>query len=163
MMMIALMNVVWSATRDARELKKAEAARASVTLLADRLRSDFQNARGITIGNGGVVLHGYLSEDPATSDLTYLPATVQYQLTGSGKNRLLVRSLNGPQGSKIEPIWIGVGSLQIESLSDVDPEDRLLVDPAAGGLPPMPPSLRVTLTGRDGHLLWREVLHRHEI
>ena len=163
MMMIALMNVVWSATRDARMLQQADAARASISLLADRLRTDFQNARGITIGNNGVILRGYLSEDPKTSDATLLPATVQYQIVNLRAHQLLLRTISGPGGSKNEPVWLGIGSMQIEPLSEVDAEDMLQPDPAAGGLAPMPTSLRVTLTNHDGHLLWREVLHHHEI
>ena len=163
MMMIALMNVVWSATRDARMLKKTDAARASTTLLADRLRTDFQNARGITVGGNDVILQGYLSEDPKTSDPTLLPATVQYQIVSVREHRVLLRTVNGPGGSKSEPVWIGMGALQIEPLAEVDAEDMLQPDPAAGGLAPMPTSLRVTLTSHDGYLLWREVLHHHEI
>ncbi len=163
MMMVALMNVVWSATRDARQLQDAELARSSVTLLADRLRADFQNARGITTQGGVITLHGYLSEHPNTLDPTHLPATVQYLSAQGGTRRLLIRRAVSPSGSKSEPVWIGFGSLRIEPLSEPDPDDKLAPDPAAGGLPAMPASLRVTLSGSDGQILWREVLHHHEV
>ena len=45
--------------------------------------------------------------------------------------------------------------------SYADAEDALLEDPMAGGLPPVPGSFRVTMTGDQGHVLWREVIHHH--
>ena len=163
MMMIALMNVVWSATRDARQLRAADLTRSSTTLLTDRLRADFKNARGITTAGGLITLQGYLSENAKTSVAEFLPATVQYASAQAGKHRLLIRRIIGPSGSKTEPVWIGFGALQVEPLADVDPQDVEEPDPAAGGLPPLPASLRVTLTSQNGEILWREVLHHHEL
>ena len=62
MMMVALMNVVWSALRDTRQLKREDLSRSSAVLLAERLRTDFQNARGLSIQGGVVTLRGYLAE-----------------------------------------------------------------------------------------------------
>tara|TARA_R110002049_G_scaffold4601_5_gene32724 strand:+ start:1012747 stop:1013334 length:588 start_codon:yes stop_codon:yes gene_type:complete len=160
MMMVALINVVWSALREMNQLQRAESNRFPVTILADQLRQDFINARGILVDVGGVTLHGYLSRNAETDQPALLAGRVRYQL-GRGKQAgVLIRSETSSSGSQSEPIWRGVGGIQFESLEDFEPGD-LLRGAETGGLPPAPARFRVTMTGSDGKVLWREVIHHH--
>ena len=163
MMMIALVNVIWSAARDTRQLRDEQLTRASVTLLIDRLRADLHNARGISFDAGGITLHGFIGEDPTTLGSTLLLATVRYESVRIGEHQALLRRHSEGGRSTREPIWIGCRGLKIEPLAEMDPEDADLPDPAAGDLPPIPSSFRVTLLGHKGHILWREVVHHHAI
>ena len=52
MMMVALINVVWSALREMNQMQRAEANRFPVTILADQMRHDFINARGVPCRSG---------------------------------------------------------------------------------------------------------------
>ena len=163
MMMVALMNVVWSAARDTRQLTREGLLKSSVSQLAERLRADFQNARGVSLQGGVVTLRGYLAENTQTLETTFQPGAIQYSAASVGAYRALVRTMIGPTGAMREVIWVGFGDIQLEALIEAEEEDELAPDPAAGGLPEIPASLRVTLTGQDGRIIWREVLHHHEI
>ena len=156
MLMVALMNIVWSTARDTQKLKQDEVTRASVTLLVDRLRVDFQNARGMQFDATGVTLHGFLARDLETLQLTMLPARVRYEVVSMADRRVLVRE----SASLREPVWFGFGAILITPLVQVDGEDTLTL-PETGGLAPVPASFRVTLTGQNGQVLWREVIDHH--
>ncbi len=163
MMMAALMSVVWTSVRESKQLQKDEVTRWPVTQLADLMRRDFVNARGMAIQPGGVTLHGFLEEAGDTP--TYRIGRVQYGAGGrpgdNPKRNLLVRTHTQNGNVSREAVWVGFGALQVEPLEEGDSENALLVQPTAGGLPACPGSFRVTLFSDTGQVLWREVIHHH--
>jgi type II secretory pathway pseudopilin PulG len=161
MLTVTLMSVVWSVVRESAQLAKSQIWRAPVTQLVAQMRRDFQNARGMAVTPAGVRLHGFLDQDRRSGDPTLLAGSVHYQTALVADRRVLVRRAAGVTGSQDAPVWIGIGGLQIEPLEFTEAEDALLGDPMAGGLPPVPGSFRVTMTGDQGHVLWREVIHHH--
>lgn len=160
MMMAALMNIVWSVLREMNRMHAAEANRFPVTMLADQLRHDFVNARGVLVDANGITLHGYLDRDAKTDQTTMLAGRVRYEIIVLRKSRMLVRRVFGRSESRSEPIWYGVGALNFEAIEQAEPGD-LLLGAETGGLPPVPARFRVTMTGADAQTLWREVVDHH--
>jgi hypothetical protein len=160
MMMAALMNIVWSVLREMNRMQVAEANRFPVTILSDQLRQDFINSRGILADANGVTLHGYLDREAESDQTSMLAGRVRYEIVASNRSRRLVRRTVSRSGARAEPVWYGAGSLSFESLEESQPGDLLLGD-ETGGLPPAPGRFRVTMTGADGQILWREVIHHH--
>lgn len=155
LLMTALVNVVWSSLRESRRLKEQAVSGFSVSYLTQQLRMDFQNARGMAIASDGIALHGFVGGGQAQ-----LPGAIQYRIRNSNGRRVLGR-ISDANG--FDPLWIGIGGFQIEPLELSDPEDDLLPSPALGGLPEIPAKFRVTLLGERNQVLWREVIHHHEI
>lgn len=160
MMMAALMNIVWSVLREMNRMQAAETNRFPVTILADQLRHDFLNARGVMADANGMTLHGYLDRDPKTDQASMLAGRVRYEIVASRDSRVLVRRVIDKNKGKSEPVWNGVGTLGFEAIVQSQPGD-LLLGAETGGLPPAPGRFRVTMTGADGQILWREVIHHH--
>ncbi len=158
MMTAGLLSVVWSVVRETSQLREAEASRFPVTCLADQLRSDFQNARGMVVGSGGVTLHGFLGRDGRTLQPLLVAGRVRYEVRNLGGRQVLIRTASG---NSSEPVWFGFGALRIEPLAESDPESQVLAEPETGGLPDVPLSFRVTLVGDQGQILWREVIDHH--
>jgi type II secretory pathway pseudopilin PulG len=158
MMMAALMGVVWSAVREQNQLRQSETSRFPTTHLIDRVRSDFQNARGMAIDSRGATLHGFLGRDPKTLQPLLVPGRVRYAIGRIGGRGVLTRTVSG---NSPEPVWFGFSAFQIEPLAVSDPENEVLPEPETGGLPEVPQSFRVTMIGDQGQILWREVIHHH--
>lgn len=158
LMMTALTSIVWSAARDTTLLRKEAADQFPITQLAQQMRTDFANSRGMSIDPLGITLHGFLGSDPQTHRPMLTPGRVRYELGRVANQSVLIRT-----GSESrEPVWYGCSSLHIESMDQTDAEDRLLPSAESGGLPPMPTRFRVTMIGEDGHIIWSEVIHHHE-
>ena len=141
-------------------MQAAEANRFPVTILADQLRQDFINSRGVLADTNGITLHGYLDRDAETDQTSMRAGRVRYEVVTLRDSRKLVRRIVGKSTARGETIWYGVGALSFESLEDSQPGD-LLLGAETGGLPPAPGRFRVTMTGADGQILWREVIHHH--
>lgn len=159
MMMVGLMSVVWSASRDLRDLRSEESSGFPTTLLIDRIRTDFVNARGMQVSSEGIALHGFVGRDPRTREPLWTPARVVYRTVETDSGRVLVRQ---QADSPAEAIWVGVQGLAVEALEQVDPDDISMPMPATGGLPEVPGALRITLVGDRGQTLWREVIRHHD-
>jgi hypothetical protein len=161
MMMAGLFSVVWSTVRETSQLRESEITRWPATQLIEQMRHDFQNARGMIVTPTGVSLHGFLDQDLRTRIPTLRSGSVHYELADQSGRRFLMRTVTGASGSRREPVWMGLGSLQIESLSQTDEEDALLLEPETGGLPLVPATFQVTLLGERSQVIWREVIHHH--
>ncbi|TWU58432.1 hypothetical protein Poly51_12100 [Rubripirellula tenax] len=151
MMMAALMGVVWSSVRQSAELRVAEVDRFPITILAEQLRLDLQNARGMTTIPGGVMLHGFLGDGST-------PGRVAYNIKPLKSQTVLVRT----DGKSAEIVWVGATSLVIESLSISERQEGDLPMDETGGLAEVPPVFRATLMGRGGRILFREVMQHHD-
>lgn len=158
MMMTALTSIVWSAARESLQLRQKAASQFPITQLAQQMRIDFANARGMLLDSQGVTLHGFLGSDEATHQPMLTPGRIRYEINVVGDHPVLIRAT----GKSREVVWYGCGSLNIESLTVVDPEDKLLPNLESGGFPNVPASFRVTLTDQDGRVMWREVIHHHD-
>ena len=160
MMMAALMNIVWSVLREMNRMQAAETNRFPITILADQLRHDLLNSRGVLADANGITMHGYLDRDSQTDQASMLAGRVRYEIVAAREARTLVRRVIDKTKAKGEPVWYGVGTLDFEAIEESQPGD-LLLGAETGGLPPAPGRFRVTLTGADGQTLWREVIHHH--
>jgi hypothetical protein len=158
MMMAGLMSIVWSASRDLRQYRTNEAYASPTTLMVERLRTDFQNSRGMQWAGNEVLLHGFVARDLNTGDVSWKEGRVRYRVVKTANGPLLVRQ---QMGLPSEPMWVGVGSFRVESLDQLEPEDASAALPEAGGLAATPAVIRVTLLDSRGRLLLREVIHHH--
>jgi len=160
MMMAALMNIVGSALRQMNQLQVAQANRFPVTMLAEQMRHDFFNARGMLVDGGGITLHGYIERNAVTDHPMLRAGRVRYEFAVTPRERVLVRAVATAAGVQREPIWYGVGRLQVDLLEPMVAGETLTVE-ETGGLPAIPGNFRVTLVGSDGQILWREVIRHH--
>ena len=158
MMMTALTSIVWSTARESQQLREKAASQFPITQLAEQMRIDFINARGMLVDTNGITLHGFLGVDAVSGQAMLTPGRIRYEINQIEDHPVLIRAM----GESRELVWYGCGSLKIESLTLVDPEDKLLPNLESGGLPNLPASFRVTLTDQDGRVMWREVIHHHE-
>ncbi len=158
LMMTALTSIVWSSARDTQRLQREATGRFPITQLAQQMRTDFANSRGMSLDQRGITLHGFLGSDPQSHRPMLTPGRVRYELERLANRSILIRT----DSESREPVWYGCSSLVVESMDQTDREDRLLPSAESGGLPPMPTRFRVTLIGEDGHILWREMIHHHE-
>jgi hypothetical protein len=157
-MMVALTQVVWSSAREAGQLRRATSSRFPITQLAQQMRIDFANARGMVVDSQGVTLHGFLGADPSTQRPLLTPSRVRYEIAKIGQDNVLIRST----ATWREPVWLGIQSLRIEPLEQLDRESGNLPAPESGGLPAVPSRFRISMIGDDGQPLWREVIHHGE-
>ena len=158
LMMTALASIVWSSARDTTRLRREAIDRFPITQLAQQMRTDFANARGMLVDQQGITLHGFLGSDPQTHRPMLTPGRVRYELERVANQSMLIRTTPASR----EPVWYGCSSLRIASMEQTDGEDRLLPSAESGGFPPVPTRFRVTMVGEDGHILWREMIHHHE-
>jgi prepilin-type N-terminal cleavage/methylation domain-containing protein len=159
-LMGAVVNIMWSVRRDLIRIRAADASRAPVTILADQMRIDFQNARGMVIDGAGTTLHGFLDRDESSDEMSLRGGRIRYEPAAVADQSVLVRRVLTGSGSVAEAVWFGLGGLRIEPLQQAD-SGELMIGPATGGLPPIPSRFRVVLTGSDGRPLWREVFDHH--
>lgn len=152
MMMAGLLSIVWSAVRESNQLRTADRQQASTTILAEQMRLDFQNARGMAVAPGEVILHGFLGEDQ-------LPGRVVYSHVTNGRTGVLMRS----GGRSRQIAWVGVEAFAIEPLQIIERENGDLPMPESGSLPEIPAIFRVILMGNGGRVLVRETVHHHGI
>lgn len=160
-LMAALLGVVWSAVRESSRQRDQKVSKWPTTQLVNQLRRDFQNARGIATTERGVLLRGILDGQRKNEEPTMLPGEVRYERVILNRRGVLIRHRSGASGSDTEPIWIGVDRIIVEPLEELNSEDNGQADPLAGGLPPVPGALRVTLVSDRGKYLWREVIRHH--
>lgn len=158
LMMTALTSIVWSASRESRQLRVEGVGQFPTTQLVQQMRIDFANARGMLVDPRGLTLFGFLGTDPVNRRPMLTPGRVRYEITTASGRAVLTRSSE----SSREPVWLGCTSLRVESLETIDAEDELLPPAEAGGLPPLPSRFRVTMVGENGRILWREVIQHHE-
>lgn len=161
MLMTGLMSVVWSTVRQSNQLRQAEMDQASMTILAERLRIDFQNARGMTLAPDGVLLSGFLGPGLTEGRVSYQVRPIA--IDKDSVERMLVRA----DSLGTQPIWLGVDSIRVQPLEIIQRDDdpatsEASMPEAAGGLAEVPASFRVTLIGRRGRILFREVIHHHD-
>ncbi|MEM1068734.1 MAG: hypothetical protein AAGG48_03260 [Planctomycetota bacterium] len=159
MMMVGLMNIVWSASRDLRQVDSDAASDFPTTLLIEQIRVDLQNARGMQWNAVSVMLHGFVSRDASTRLPLLTEGRVIYRVVATESGSALIREQNGQMR---DVMWMGVGRILVDSLEQTDPEDSLAPLPEAGGLAAVPSKFRITLTDPRGRILWREVIHHHE-
>ena len=157
--MAALLSVLWSSLRQSNELGIAEVEEFPITSLANLVRNDFQNARGVSVDASGITLQGFLGSDPATGLATMTPARVRYEIQMVGKHSVLVRRDSNGESINSGVCRIGVQSILFEPLSDSNDESSDTTQ--TGGLPPIPVSFRITLVGTKSQILFREVIHHH--
>ncbi len=150
LMMTGLMSIIWATVRESRQLQIAGVDRFTITILADQMRTDFQNCRGIGIAPDGVLLHGFLG--PGST-----PGRIAYEIRRVKNRSVLTRT----DHHSLELAWFGANRFVIEPLSTADGEDIAPL-PETGGLPEAPPSFRVTLMSESGRVLFREVVHHHD-
>lgn len=144
----ALLRIVTNLSAETRQLRRERIDRLAAGLLADRLRRDLINARGMSLSTQSLLLSGFVSPD-------LVPGNVSYERRLVGQTPVLVRRLK----DQTEICWIGVGTLSVIGDEDVDGETPSA--DASGSLPPMPSQLRVSMTDVQGHVLIDEVVIHH--
>ena len=159
MLMAGILSITWSALRESKQLQRTATHDFPPSQLIEQIRLDLQNARGMRIDSAGITLHGFVGRDPATQRPNLTLGQVRYESKDVNGHRVLSRSSDG---NRWEPLWFGFGSLTIESLEEVDPDNEILPQAEAGGLPEVSARFRITMTNDQKELLWQEVIHHHD-
>ncbi len=170
-LMLMAARVMRMVARDTQQTVAQQATQQSVLLLEEQLRRDLRNAQGMLIEPQQLRLYGFLSRDPLTQLATHRPALVVYRVVPYQKTGLLLRhetALRGegpPSRPQTSVLWRGVSRLQVIAnvIADDDETAPGTLLEATGGLPPMPPSVRVLLwDDRGTSLLSARVEHHRE-
>lgn len=147
-MMVVLTNILWSTTRQTVAIRGSDSATASPKIMVDQLRRDLLNARGYSIGRGRWQLAGFVGSGQTIGQ-------VIYQVDLVNGRRCLRR--NG------ELVWIDLGEFRLTPLSFRDPDDDRPPLEGGGILPEMPALIQVSMTHRDGTILWNERIEHHDL
>lgn len=148
LMMAGLLRIVTLVSIQSNQLRGEQTDHVAAGMLADRLRTDLINARGVVANAGSIRLAGYVGPQN-------LPGTILYEQSVVANRRVLVRHA----GDQHEVCWIGFGGFVFEPYSEMDPETPL--PEMTGGLPPMPARFRIGVLNSDSRPLFNEVIQHH--
>ncbi|WP_286177524.1 PulJ/GspJ family protein [Rhodopirellula sp. JC639] len=150
LMMVGLLGIVLSVSKQSGQLRRDQTDHVAAGLLADRLRNDLINARGIAAGSDTLILSGYVVPQN-------VPGMIRYERAMIGSRRLLIRRV----GQNREVCWVDFGAFEFEAYDEFDPEAP--VPEMTGGLLPMPARFRIAGRDSEGRLLFDEVIDHHEL
>ncbi|MDA8744721.1 type II secretion system GspH family protein [Rubripirellula amarantea] len=160
-MMTALLSVLWASLRQSNELKSADSDQASMTILAEQIRRDIQNARGFDVTSTGFLIHGFLGSDSQSGLPNLTPATVRYEVIPVNGRGVLYRREMPFNPITSGAVRVGVAMIDLQPLTDVVVDGDTVLPPETGGLSPMPSALRLSLISQNGRLLISEVIQHH--
>ena len=147
-MMVGLLRIVSVVSLESNQLRGEQTDYVAAGFLADRLREDLINARGIVASAGSMTLSGYMTAQR-------IEGMVRYEQTTVGQASVLVRR----SGDRSEVCWIGFGRFVYESYDELDNETP--VPESTGGLPAMPSRFRIAVLDVAGRVLLNEVVVHH--
>lgn len=147
-MTVGLLRIVSVVSRETTQLRTEQTDYVAAGFLADRLREDLVNARGIKANASSLVMAGFVTG-------ANIAGTVQYQSMVIGNRKTLVRRT----GNRSEVMWVDFGGFMFESFEQVDAETPL--PDATGGLPVAPSRFAIGVSDQNGRVLFREVIHHH--
>ncbi|WP_197455677.1 type II secretion system protein [Stieleria neptunia] len=148
LMMVGLLGIVASVSTQSTQLHREQFDYVAAGLLADRLRNDLINARGIAAGADTLILSGYVSPQQ-------VPGTVRYERAMIGSRRLLIRHI----GRQRDVCWVDFGAFEFETYDEFDAEAP--IPDMTGGLLPMPSRFRIAGRDAQGRVLFDEVIDHH--
>ena len=148
LMMVGLLGIVASVSTQSTQLRREQFDDIAAGILADRLRNDLINARGIAAGTDTLTLSGYVSPQQVPGMIRYTQATI-------GTRRLLIRRAGGQR----DVCWIDFGAFEFETYDEFDAETP--VPDMTGGLLPMPSRFRIAGRDAQGRVLFDEVIDHH--
>lgn len=158
LMMTAILGIVWSTLKQTQQLQKNETRRTSCSLLAQQMRIDLMNARGMRVEPTGITLHGFVARDDASRNISLRAGRIRYTIRNVNNKRMLARTSDGITW---EPLWIDFGAIAIDALSFRETDEETVAIAETGGLPEIPESFRITVSSDDGTVIWKEVIHHH--
>lgn len=160
MLLTALVSISRASARQAKQANDLRLKFPSTAIAADQITRDVRNADGYAAVDGGVVLFGAISSDPATGNGTHQIARVTYAVQNVRGAKVLVRTEQQPRRPGHQRIvWIGTSGLSISPVGLVDNEDVDLN--RTGGLSPMSAAFRLELSGSDGDPIWSQRIRHH--
>ncbi|MDV6033894.1 MAG: type II secretion system protein [Phycisphaera sp. RhM] len=148
LMMVGLLGIVASVSTQSTQLRREQFDHVAAGTLADRLRNDLINARGIAAATDTLILSGYVSPQQVPGMIRYTQATI-------GTRRLLIRRAGGQR----DVCWIDFGAFEFETYDEFDAETP--VPDMTGGLLPMPSRFRIAGRDAQGRILFDEVIDHH--
>ncbi|MEM7475736.1 MAG: type II secretion system protein [Planctomycetota bacterium] len=162
---VAVLGVLRSVIRN-----KPKSNQVVSNLVLQQLSQDLCNAEIYRVASGRLELAGALSEDPVGT-ATCSWAEVQYSarkvLVDRQQRSVLYRTTKAgnsgfPNRSKqaAEPMWLGVGTIVIDSTYLDDSIQRVPKNMSAAGWKALSPSFRVVLTDEESRILHSEWIYR---
>ncbi|MCO8121764.1 prepilin-type N-terminal cleavage/methylation domain-containing protein [Stieleria sp. TO1_6] len=143
-----LLQIVTVVARESNQLRGELSDPVAAGRLADRLRTDLINARGIRADQNAILMAGFSSD-------TQLPSNVRYERTTIGSRPVLVRVTDRQR----ELCWVGFGGFDFQPFDQVDQQTP--VPDAAGGLPAIPSQFQLQAIDDTGRVLLSEVIVHH--
>lgn len=147
-MTVGLLRIVNVISRETMQLRSEQTDYVAAGFIADRMRDDFVNARGINAGPNSIALAGFVTGPNVLG-------RVQYETVKTGQRSLLIRRSE----SGTEVMWVGFGTFLFQSFDEINADDP--VPEGTGGLPPLPTRFAISALSEDGRVLFREVIHHH--
>ena len=148
LMLVALLRVVSVISIESNQLKTEQTDYVAASMLADRIRSDMINARGMVVDSGSISMSGFSTDEQ-------LPSAVRYATQIRGRDVALYRIT--PNQSEL--CWFGFGRFEYQPFDEIDSETPL--PDAAGGLPQIPARFLIRAYSSEGRVLFSEVIDHH--
>ncbi len=147
-MMVGLLRIMSIVSLESNQLRGEQTDYVAAGFLADRLREDLINARGIVADAGSITLSGFMTPQR-------VEGVVRYEQARVGPASVLVRRFN----DQSEVCWIGFGRFVFESYEEINSETP--VPDGSGGLPAAPSRFRIAAFDSAGRVLFSEVIVHH--
>lgn len=148
LMMVGLLRVVTWVSINTNQMQSEQTDFVSAATLADRLRHDLTNARGILADAGSLRLTGFVGPQ-------HVSGAIQYERAIIRNRQVLIRRT----AKRSELCWVGFGGFVFEPYDDVDTSET--PPKTGGGLPPMPGRFRISALDTNGQVLLSEVIVHH--
>lgn len=148
LMMTGLLRIVSLVSIESNQLRGEHTDYVAAGMLADRMRADLINARGILASRESVDLAGYVTP-------LHLPGSIRYERQTIDSTQALVRRA----GSQSEICWISFGGFEFESYEEIN--DETPVPEMTGGLPAIPSRFRIAAYDANGRVLFSQVIQHH--
>lgn len=147
-LMAGLLQITTAVSSEAGRLRQQRTDYVAAGYLADRLREDLINARGMIAQPDSITLAGFASPG-------FIASIVRYEVRPVGRRRVLVRSsVDG-----VETCWVEFGQFSFESYEDT--EDETVSQDVTGGLPAVPSRFRIGAVDANRRVLFDEVIRHH--
>ena len=147
-MLVGLLRIVSMVSKESSQLRREQTDYLAAGALAQRLRDDLINSRGLLVSDDSLTLAGFMGSGNR-------PATISYRRVVSGDRYALLRQY----GNEVDLCWVGFGEFVLEPYELIDAETPL--PEMTGGLPPTPAEFRIGVIDDEGQVLLSEVVFHH--
>lgn len=165
LLMMALTGLMRSVSQASQTAAKPQPSSRALLRLRQQLQRDCLNARFYQASDKQLRLLGFLGTDGTTGRASWQWAEVTWQIVERQETQLLIRHeqtlRQTPPRRRIDPMWSGVGSLQVVSYDDAEEDTENGGASHPSGMKPAGSLFMVSFFDRQGQLILEETVFHH--